>query len=269
MSLLSSLASLVGGRRGSIRPGRVSWPRPAVEELESRWVPAAPPVGVGAFDPGGVGGGFVPGTFSSGQTDLQTAALNPAVPTPGSGQLNSVGTLGGDVTQNGVVTNQALIAQSLILNRVPILAATQPVNAFGSITGNVLVSPSLLQAQQTGVSNANPLLLVRTARLSGSGSDLGGKLVNDSNLILQGMKDGNDRLPARQAIPGARPQAPPTPSPQSALPQPPQEQTQVAEESVQSRQRAPDPDQAPQVLDFVLQGGSLVELAEMLSHAGE
>lgn len=277
MFLFPSLLSLVTGRRGPGRVQRVSWPRPAVEELESRWVPsAAPGVGTGAFTPGSAGGGFVPATFSSGQADQQTAALNPPVPNGGTATLNPAGTLGGTVTQNGVVTNPAFVAQSLILNRVPIEVSNQNVTLFGSLTGTVAGLPTVPGSRPIGVSNANPLLMARTARLSGSGNDFATVLATNSELLRRGIRDFIEALPGVEIYP---PPPPPPPRLQTALPPSHQEQTRDADELVQSvQQQAPETNQVADtpngepvegILDFLLQGGSLVELEALLSQAGE
>jgi hypothetical protein len=163
------------------------------------------------------------------------------------------------VTQNGVVTNPALVAQSLILNRVPIVVANPPVNFFGALTGPTTLLPTVGGTQSQGVSNANPLLLARTARLSGSGNDFATLFATDSELFRRGMRDFIEGLPGS---PPARLQ--------SALPQSLQEPTQVADEvSQRVRQQPASPDQKAEALAFLAQGGSIVELAAMLSGSSE
>jgi hypothetical protein len=212
MSLLSSLMSLITGRRGSVRAKRVAWPRPAVEELEPRWVPAVTPAAA-------------------------------------------------------VVTNPALVAQSLVLNRVPILAANPPVNLFGSLTGAATILPIVPGSPPPGVSNANPLLLARTAQFSGSGNDFATLFATDSELFRRGMRDFIEGLPGVQQFP---PQPPPPPPLRSALPQSLQEPTQVVDDLFQSvRQRPASPDERAEALAFLSRGGSVVELAAILSHSEE
>lgn len=272
MAFLSSLTSLIHGRHGSARPRRVSWPRPAVEELEPRWAPSTtpPPVGVGAFSPGSDGGGFVPTTFASGQADQQTAALNPPVPNPGTAMLNPAGTLGGTVTQNGVVTNPAFVAQSLILNRVPILAEFQPVSVFGRLLNSNANLPSGTALLPIGVSNTNLLLLQRTALRSGSGNDFARVFTTDNEMMRRRMRDFMQGLPGLENYPGPGRQPQQTPRLETALPQSLRERPQITQEVAQSvRQQTVESTPMAELVEYLSQGGSLVELAAMLSRTGE